>query len=63
MGSFEKISEDRLPDKCKFYSSIKDECVSDYQKHNSIWKVFKMYTMDDYDDLYLKIDGLLLADV
>ena len=38
MDSFEKFSEDKLPDKCKFYSSSKVECISekDYQTANNI---------------------------
>ena len=61
MNSFEKFSENKLPDKCKFFSSLKDECISekDYLKANNIWNVFKMNTMDDCHDLYLKTDVLL----
>ena len=29
MGSFKRFSEDKLPDRCKFYSSLKDECISE----------------------------------
>ena len=29
MTSFEKFSEDKLPDRCEFYSSLKDECISE----------------------------------
>ena len=29
MDSFEKLSEDKLPDRCKFFSFLKDECISD----------------------------------
>ena len=28
IDSFEKFSEDKLPDRCKFFSSLKDECIS-----------------------------------
>ena len=28
MGSFKKFSEDKLPDKCSIFSSLKDECIS-----------------------------------
>ena len=60
MDSFKKFS-----DKCKFFSSLKDVCISekDYLKVNNIWNVFKMNTMGYYHDLYLKMDVLLLADV
>ena len=65
MNSFKKFSEDKLPDRFKFFSSLKDECISekDYLKENNIWNVFKMNTMGDYNDLYSKADVLLLADV
>ena len=65
MDSFKKLSENKLPDQSKFFSSLNDECISekDYLKANNIWNVLKMNTMDDYHDLYLKIDVLLLADV
>ena len=56
MDSFQKISENKLPDRSTFFSSLKDECISekDYLKANNIWNVFKMNTMGDYHDLYLK---------
>ena len=58
MDSFKNFSENKLPDKCKFLSSLKDVCISkkDYFKPNNIWNVFKMNTMGDYGDLYLKTD-------
>ena len=48
-----------------FFNSLKDECISekDYQRANNVWNAFKMKTMGDYLDLYLKIDVLLLTDV
>ena len=65
MDSFKKFSEDKLPDRCKFFSSLKDECISEKGCSHAIdaWNVFKMNTMGDYHDLYLKRDVLLLADV
>ena len=35
----------------------------DYLKAIDVWNMFKMNTMGDYRDLYLKADGLLLGDV
>ena len=60
MNSFEKFSEDKLPDRCKFFTSLKDECISenDYLHAIDVWNVFKMNEMDDYHDLYLKTDVL-----
>ena len=65
MDSFKKFSENKLPDRCKFFSSLKDKCISekDHLKVNNIWNVFRMNTMANYHDLYLKTDVLLLADV
>ena len=65
MDSFEKFSENKLPDICEFFSSLKDECISekDYERANNICNAFKMNSIGDYHDLYLKTDVLLLADV
>ena len=65
MDSFKKFSEDKLRDRCKFFSSLKDECINekDYSHAINVWNAFKMNTMGDYHDLYLKTDVLLLADV
>ena len=56
------FSEDKLPDKCKFFSFLKDEYISekDYLKAIDVWNVFKMNTMGDHHDLYSKTDVLLL---
>ena len=45
--------------------SLKHKYISekDYLKANNVWNVFKMNTIGDYHDLYLKADVLLLADV
>ena len=65
MDSFKKLFENKLPDRCKLFSSLKDKCISEknYLKANNIWNVLKINTMSDYHDLYLKTDVLLLADV
>ena len=44
------FSEDKLPDRCMFFSSLKDKCISqkDYLKANNIWNAFKINTMGDY---------------
>ena len=61
MNSFKKFSGNKLPGKCKFFSSLKDVCISekDYLKANNVWNVFKMNTMGDFHDLNLKTDVLL----
>ena len=65
MDSFKKLSEDKLLDSCKFFSSLKDERINekDYLHAINVCNTFKMKTMGDYHDLYLKTDVLLLADV
>ena len=65
MNSFKMFSEDKLPDKCEIFNSLKDGCINekDYQSANNVWNEFNMKTMGDYHDLYLKIDVLLLADI
>ena len=64
-NSFKKFSENKLPDRSKCFISLKDECISekDYWKAVDVWNVFKINTMGDYHDLYLKTDILLLADI
>ena len=56
MDSFKKFSEDKLPDRSKF--SLKDECINEKDCLHviDIWNVFKMNSMSDYHDLYLKTD-------
>ena len=65
IDGFKKFSENKLLDKCTFFSCLKDVCISekDCLKANNIWNVFKMNKMGDYHDFYLKTDVLLLADV
>ena len=65
MNSVKKFFDEKLPDRCTFFSSLKDECIieKDYSHVINVWNKFKMSTMGDYHDLYLKADVLLLADV
>ena len=60
MDSFKKFSDDKL-----LFSSLKDDCISekDYSHATDVWIMFKMNTMGDYHDLYLKKYTLLIADV
>ena len=65
MDNFKNFSEVKLPDRFEFYSSLKDECISekDYSHAIDAWNVFKLNTMSDCHDLYLKTDVLLLVEV
>ena len=65
VSSLDKLSETQLPPKEEFYSQLYDEDISDddYQHAIKVWNTFKCKTIRDYQDLYLKSDVLLLADV
>ena len=64
MDSFDKFNK-KLPSKEDFYSILNDEHISDdeYKHAQNVWEEFKLKTMGEYHDLYLKTDILLLADV
>ena len=66
MGSFGKFSENKLPDKCKFFSSLKDECISeeDYLKAIDVWNVFKnvLKIITDFVGLKPKMYSLIAVD-
>ena len=61
----DKLNEKELPPKEVFYSLLNDEHISDedYEHAQKVWKEFEMKNMTDYQDLYLKSDVLILADV
>ena len=63
MNSFKKLKRCLID--VNFFSSLKDKCISekDYLHAIDVWIMFKMSTMGDYHDLYLKTDVLLLANV
>ena len=65
MNSFKKFSEDELPEKGKFFSSLKDSDVNEkkYKKAVNVWKVFNIKNLGEYHDLHLKTDVLLLVDL
>ena len=64
MSGFEKFRE-QMPTKEKFYRSLMGENISDrgYEFVIQVWNRFKMKTMKDSHDLYLKCDVLLLANL
>ena len=65
MDSFKRLNESKLPDKSKFFSSLKDCGINEieYQKAINVWKVFKIKTLGEDHNLYLKTDVLLLCDI
>ena len=57
MSNLEKF-KDQSPSKEKFHSSLEGKRISDeeYEHFLKVWNKFKMKTMKDYNDLYLKCD-------
>ena len=64
MNSFKKFNESKLPDKSKFFGSLKDCGINEkeYQRAINVWKVFEIKNLG-YHDLYVKSDVFLLCDV
>jgi len=60
-----KFAEKQLPPIEEFYDKLKDEPLSeaDYDRANQTWREFNIGSLQEYHDLYLKSDTLLLADV
>ena len=65
MGSCEKFTETVLPLKKDFYSNLNLEDISDedYAHAQKVWDVFKIKSLGEYHDSYVKTDTLLLADL
>lgn len=63
MDGFDKFKE--VPTKDEFFSMLTQEGITNeqYQHAQQVWDTFKMRSMREYHDLYLKSDVLLLADV
>ena len=64
MSDFKKFKEE-LPCKEKFYSSLTGKKIISKENEDvlQVWNKFKMKTIKDYHDLYLKCDVLLLANI
>ena len=65
MDSFQKFNDTQLPIKKDFFSILYNEHISheQYNHAQTVWNTFKLKTMGDFHDLYLKSDTLLLADI
>ena len=65
MNSPEKLKETKLPPKEAFYSRLKDVGISDedYEHARKVWETFEMKNLEDYHNLYNRVDVLLLDDV
>ena len=65
MDDWEKFNEKTLPEIEEFYSNlnVKEIIDADYMHGERVCKNFEIKNVSEYNDLYLKSDTLLLADV
>ena len=65
MDSFNKFKETENPPKGAYYSILNNQEITDedYEHSIKIWKEDKIKNLEQYHDLYLKIDVLLLAEI
>ena len=65
VDSPKKLKETLLPPKEAFYSRLNDEGISDenYAHAQKVWKTFEMKNLEDYNNLYNRVDVLLLSNV
>ncbi|XP_074109310.1 uncharacterized protein LOC141534068 [Cotesia typhae] len=65
IDSIDRLDERQLPNQESFYSKLTNSTISndDYAFAQVVWNQFKINTLGEYSDLYLKTDVLLLADV
>ena len=65
MDSWNRFNETLLPDKKHFYSRLNIESIIDidYTHATRVFKEYKMNNLDDYHDLYVQSDTVLLADI
>ena len=62
---WERFDETSLPEKKVFYSELHLEDITDedYTHAQKVFEELKLKTVGGYDDLYVKSDTILLADV
>ena len=65
MSDWGKLKETVLPSQSAFYNRLEDRHISsiNYAHAQKVWTAFNCKSLQEYSDIYLKTDILLLADV
>ena len=65
MDNWERFTETILPPKKAFYSELNLENITDkdYTRNKKVWEVSGIRNLDEYHDLYVQTDTLLLEDI
>ena len=65
MDTWQRFDKTSLPDKEAFYSDVNMEDITDvdYRHGKTVFEYLTNVNLDDYHDLYVQSDTLLLADV
>ena len=65
VGSWKRFNETELPSKDKFYSTLNLEDILDdgYAHTINVWNTFNISNLVEHNDLYVKLDAALLADI
>ena len=65
MDGRDKFLLNDLPPIDAFYSSLSEETITlgEYERAQTVWREFNIENMQQYHDLYMNLDVLLLAEV
>ena len=65
INSWDQFKETQLPPISAFHCNLNMSSISeeDYQHAERVWKEFGIHNLEDYHDLYVKTDVVLLANV
>ena len=65
MGSKDRFNEKQLPSQEEFYNTLADKEITKKQYHHAkqVWNTFDCQTLEDYHDIHIQTNVLLLTDV